>query len=110
VTLPKSIRPSFALAAIAAALLAVSVPTVTAAEGLNVQGLADACTSCHGLEGHSQGFIPTIGGVEKSTLLRQLKAFKDQKGSATIMNRIARGYTDAELEALAQYFSTAKQP
>jgi cytochrome c553 len=99
----------FALAAAAASLLAAAVPTAAAGE-LNVQGLADACTSCHGLEGHSQGFIPTIGGLGKSTLLTQLTAFRDRKSSATIMSRIARGYTDAELEALAEYFSHVKPP
>lgn len=100
----------FALAAAVAAILAAAVPTAAAAEELNAQGLAEACTSCHGLEGRSQGFIPSIGGLEKSVLLGQLRAFRDQKRSATIMNRIVRGYTDAELEALAEYFSHAKQP
>jgi sulfide dehydrogenase cytochrome subunit len=80
----------FALAAAAASLLAAAVPTAAAGEVNNVQGLADACTSCHGLDGRSQGFIPTIGGLGKSTLLTQLKAFRDRKSSATIMNRIAR--------------------
>jgi cytochrome c553 len=29
---------------------------------------------------------------------------------ATIMNRIARAYTDAELETLADYFSSTRRP
>ena len=59
-------------------------------------GLADACTSCHGVGGHSQGAIPSIGGLDKDTLLAELRAFKAGQGDATIMNRIARGYTDAD--------------
>ena len=77
------------------------------ARGLSGEGLADACTSCHGIGGRSEGYIPSIAGIDKATLLRQLKAFRAQTAEATIMNRIARAYTDSELEALADYFSAA---
>jgi sulfide dehydrogenase cytochrome subunit len=76
------------------------------AQQIDGAGLADACSSCHGVDGHSQGSIPSIGGVDKAALLGALKAFKAQQGDATIMNRIARGYSDAELEALAAYYSS----
>jgi sulfide dehydrogenase cytochrome subunit len=88
-----------------AVILAVVAWASVSARDLNGEGLADACTSCHGLGGRSQGYIPSIAGVEKTTLLRQLKAFRAQTAQATIMNRIARAYTDPELEALADYFS-----
>ena len=92
-------------AVILGVLLAVVTLASASARELNGEGLADACTSCHGLGGRSQGYIPSIAGVEKTTLLRQLKAFRAQTAQATIMNRIARAYTDPELEALAEYFS-----
>ena len=81
-----------------AAFLAVALvcPAIARAQSLDGAGLADACTSCHGIGGHSQGSIPSIGGVDKETLLAQLRAFKAEQGDASIMNRIARGYTDEE--------------
>jgi sulfide dehydrogenase cytochrome subunit len=93
-------------------LLAVlTVPVATAADrAANAEGLADGCTSCHGIEGRSQGYIPSIAGLSKATLLRELKAYRAQTAQATIMNRIARAYTDSELEALADYFSTRSRP
>jgi sulfide dehydrogenase cytochrome subunit len=99
-----------------AALLGVALlgvlafSTAAAAQDLDPEGLADGCTSCHGINGRSQGYIPSIGGLDKGTILRELQAFRDQKAAATIMNRIARAYTDAELAALAEYFSSVKQP
>ncbi len=69
--------------------------------------LADACTSCHGLGGRSSGAIPTIAGLDRQALLSQLQAFRDQKVEAVVMNRIARAYTEAEINALADYFSKA---
>lgn len=93
-----------------AGALAVVTWVSAPAQGLSGEGLADACTSCHGIGGRSQGFIPSIAGVDKATLLRQLRAFRAQTAEATVMNRIARAYTDPELEALADYFSSAPQP
>lgn len=77
-----------------------------AAQISNGEALGDACTSCHGIDGHSKGYIPSIAGVNKATLLQELKAFRAQSAQATIMNRIARAYTEPELEALAGYFSS----
>jgi cytochrome subunit of sulfide dehydrogenase len=90
-----------------AVILAAMTWASVSARDRGGEGLADACTSCHGLGGRSQGYIPSIAGVEKTVLLRQLKAFRSQATQATIMNRIARAYTDSELEALADYFSAA---
>jgi len=78
----------------------------SAAQVSNGEALGDACTSCHGIDGHSKGYIASIAGVSKATLLQELKAFRAQSAQATIMNRIARAYTDPELEALAEYFSS----
>ena len=98
---------SAAIVPFGALILAAMTWASVSARDLSGEGLADACTSCHGLGGRSQGYIPSIAGVEKTTLLRQLKAFRSQSAQATIMNRIARAYTDSELEALADYFSAA---
>ena len=39
-------------------------------------------------------------------LADRLRSFRSGAVEATVMNRIAKGYTDAEIDALAQYFST----
>jgi cytochrome c553 len=89
------------------ALLACCGPLSAArAASPNGAGLADACTSCHGIKGHGSNHIPAIGGVDRATLVAQLTSFRAQTRDATIMNRIARGYNDAEIEALADYFSS----
>jgi cytochrome subunit of sulfide dehydrogenase len=93
-------------------LLAIvpGVAAAAAAADRPGEALADARTSCHGIGGRSQGYIPSMAGVSKATLLAQLKAFRAQTAQATIMNRIARAYTDPELEALATYFSALPRP
>ena len=68
--------------------------------------LANACTSCHGVEGRSVGAAPSLAGQAEADLIAKFKAFRDGTAPATIMNRIARGYTDDEIAALAAYFSS----
>jgi sulfide dehydrogenase cytochrome subunit len=92
------------------ALLGIFISTVATAQQLSAEGLADACTGCHGIGGRSQGYIPSIAGLDKATLLREIRSFRDQKADATIMNRITRGYTETELDAVAGYFSAMPKP
>lgn len=72
--------------------------------------LAAACANCHGTEGKLCDLVPHIGGRPAHVLLEQLKAFReDRMPATTIMNRIARGYTEEELEILARYFGAARR-
>jgi sulfide dehydrogenase cytochrome subunit len=82
-----------------------------AANDPSAEALADACTSCHGVAGLSHGYIPSLAGLSRNQLVRALLEYREQKSPATIMNRIARTYTDQEIGLLADYFSSRpKQP
>ncbi len=67
--------------------------------------LVNTCFSCHGTDGKSAGDMPTIAGKSENFIIQRLKAFRSDEIEATIMNRIAKGYTDDEIEALAKFFS-----
>jgi sulfide dehydrogenase cytochrome subunit len=64
------------------------------------------CYSCHGTDGRSPGAIPSLTGKNAQQALLQLKEFKSGQLATTVMTRHAKGYTDAELEALANYIGT----
>ncbi len=70
--------------------------------------LANPCAGCHGTDGASPGSIPSIKGLPSSYLVSAMKAFKADKRKGTVMNRIAKGYTDEEIELMAKHFSSAK--
>lgn len=68
--------------------------------------LAASCANCHGTDGKLAGAIPAIANRPATALESQLLDFKhDEQTRATVMPRIAKGYSDEELKALAQYFS-----
>jgi cytochrome c553 len=70
--------------------------------------LAGTCANCHGTQGRSAGAIPSLAGQKKEYLAEQLRAFRDGKKSATIMHQLAKGYSDAQIDLLAEHF--ARQP
>ena len=74
------------------------------------RGLVSACFTCHGTDGRSAGGIPpSLAGQDRNYLLQQMKDFKAGKRPATIMHQQAKGYTDAQLETIAIYFSGMKR-
>lgn len=74
-----------------------------------VSVLAGSCANCHGTDGLSPGIIPSIAGAPEDVLAEQLLGFKSGEIEGTVMNRIARGYEDEELQALASYFSQIEE-
>jgi len=92
----------------AAMVLTAGLSPVFAADPPTGEQLSNGCTACHGIEGRGGSAIPALAGKPADDLVAQLHAFRDQKGDATIMNRIARGFTDDEIQALATYFSSIK--
>ena len=74
------------------------------------RGLVSACFTCHGTDGRSAGGIPpSLAGQDRNYLLQQMKDFKAGTRPATIMHQQAKGYTDAQLETMANYFSSLKR-
>jgi sulfide dehydrogenase cytochrome subunit len=87
------------IAALAALpLLAASA----AAQNASPQLLTLSCAGCHGPGGHSPGSIPSIYGRTAPAIAETMRAFRADQRPATVMNRIAKGYTDAEIDALAR--------
>lgn len=75
----------------------------------DVAVLAASCANCHGPDGRGVGAIAPLRGKPQAYLLQRLQAFKaGTAADATVMTRLARGYDDAQLQALAQWFSQEK--
>jgi cytochrome c553 len=70
--------------------------------------LAANCANCHGTNGRSPSDTPRLAGVEKARIVQLMKEFRDGKRPATIMHQIAKGYTDPQIELLAEYFAAQK--
>lgn len=78
---------------------------ITAAAAAN---MGNNCFTCHGPEGRSPGSIPSLNGKSADVIVKTLNDFKSGTRPSTVMGRHAKGYTDAEIAAIASYISSFK--
>lgn len=95
------------------AVLFAAVLAAAPAFAQDVQGrnLAAGCAICHGTEGHpvkDSTFAP-LAGMQREYLAAQMRAFRDGTRAATVMQQLAKGYSDAQIEALAAWFAAQKR-
>lgn len=67
--------------------------------------LAANCANCHGTNGTAQGSMPSLAGQQKTYIAEQMRAFRDGKRAATVMHQLSKGYTDQQVELIADHFS-----
>ena len=95
-----------ALVAAASALLAGSAAAQQRSAAISDTELAaQACNVCHGNASYVSPTMPRIRGVDAGALYTSLIELKTDRRPATIMNRIAKGYSDEQLKAIAEYLS-----
>jgi cytochrome subunit of sulfide dehydrogenase len=102
-----------AAAAFAAGIAAAQQPPVPPAfapsnlSSSGVRSLAANCAACHGTNGRPApgSTLAGLAGKPREELLTAMTQFKDGKKPATLMHQLAKGYSQEELAALADYFS-----
>lgn len=84
-----------------AVLAALTTGSSMAADDFQVRTWAAACAACHGPSGKSEGGMPSLSGHDAADLAKHMKAFRAGSRSGTVMPRLMRGYTEAEIDAIA---------
>ena len=96
----KALRVAIALAALAgpsAPLLAASDPPPGAA----------SCSGCHSMAATTSS-VPRLYGRDAGEIAKAMAGFRDGSLPATVMNRIAKGFTDEESRAIAAWLAAQK--
>jgi sulfide dehydrogenase cytochrome subunit len=72
-----------------------------------VRSMAASCAACHGTNGRAApgSSVAGLAGRSKEDLVQVMAQFKGGQRPATVMHQIAKGYTEAEIAAMADYFS-----
>jgi len=71
-------------------------------------GGAVACARCHGFDGQADGSgaFPKLAAQSSQYLAKQLKAYASGIRQNAIMQPIAKGLTDSEVDSVAKYYAT----
>ena len=96
-------------AALMLAVAAAWAPAIYAQDANTVRGMAATCANCHGTDGRSAGVVPGLAGVDKGHIVAQMQDFKSGKRPSTIMQQLAKCFSDAQIEQIAAYFAAQKK-
>jgi cytochrome c553 len=103
------LRCAVAIATLGALISAASAADVGPYVNLG-RDIAANCANCHGTDGRSRAAVPSLAGQDAAVIVQRMKEFRDGRRAATVMQQLAKGYTDAQIEAAAAYFAAqAKQ-
>jgi cytochrome subunit of sulfide dehydrogenase len=95
-------KPARAAAVAGLLLLPGSAPGL--AETLAAPPGASACSGCHGPASLSSS-IPSLQGQSAAAVTAAMAAFRNGERPATVMDRIAKGFTDEESRAIAAWLA-----
>jgi len=82
--------------------LLLSARMTAVAQVPDARALAASCASCHRADGTT---VPSLDGRSRNELLAKLRAFRDGSQAGTVMPQLARGYTEAQLDAIAAWYA-----
>jgi len=71
---------------------------------VNIDGIVNTCTTCHGPDGKSSGAVPSLYGLSEEEIVRAFEDFAMGERESTIMDRIVGAYSDEEIRGVAKYF------
>lgn len=87
-------------------VLAAAVLAPSPGLAVDPQVLAASCSGCHPNSGKLNTAIPRIRGLPEAVIVESMRAFRTGQRPATVMDRIAKGFTEDEIKQLAAYLSS----
>jgi len=66
---------------------------------------ASSCVGCHAARPGITDALPSLKGRKANEIADAMLALKEGGKPATVMNRIAKGFSDAEITAIANWFA-----
>ena len=94
-------------AALAAAIGIASIAAAAVASAERPAGAA-SCSGCHPASARVTSPVPRLAGLDRAMIARAMQDFRSGQRPATVMDRIAKGFTDDEIQALAAWFGAQK--
>jgi cytochrome c553 len=70
---------------------------------------AASCSGCHPANRAVDTAVPRLAGRNPGDLVAAMQGFKSAQLPATVMDRIAKGFSDDEIKAIAAWYGAQKE-
>jgi cytochrome c553 len=81
--------------------------SVAAAIGITLVAAA-SCSGCHPASARVASPVPRLAGLDRAVIVRAMQDFRSGQRAGTVMDRIAKGFTDEEIQAIAAWLATQR--
>lgn len=68
---------------------------------------AASCLGCHTIAADGNP-VPALGSLTAEQIVTAMQAFRSGARPATVMDRVAKGFSDEETKAIAQWYARSK--
>ncbi len=92
---------------VAAAIGVLSIVAAMVASAEPPAGAA-ACSGCHPASTRVTSPVPRLAGRDAAAIIKAMQDFRSGTRTGTVMDRIAKGFTDEEIQAIAAWYATQK--
>jgi sulfide dehydrogenase cytochrome subunit len=69
---------------------------------------ASSCSGCHAASAAVKTPVPRLVGRPAAEIIAALQAFRAAQRPATVMDRIAKGFSEPEIAAIAAWYAAQK--
>jgi cytochrome subunit of sulfide dehydrogenase len=69
---------------------------------------ASSCSGCHATSAVVETPVPRLAGRASAEIVAAMREYRSGGRSATVMDRIAKGFSDAEVTAIADWYAQQK--
>jgi sulfide dehydrogenase cytochrome subunit len=89
---------------------AIGLASIAAAAGASAEPPpgAAACSGCHPASPRMTSPVPRLSGLDQAAIVTAMQDFRSGKRPATVMDRIAKGFTDEEIQAIAAWYAALR--
>ena len=96
--MPKVVAAAIGSLAIMAAVVASAEPPAGAA----------SCSGCHPSSTRVMSPVVRLAGLTPDAIVRAMQDFRSGQRAGTVMDRISKGFTDPEIQAIAAWYATQR--
>ena len=92
---------------LAAAIASVWIAAASVASAEPPAG-ATACSGCHPSAARGSSPVTPLAGRDRAEIIKAMQDFRSGARTGTVMDRIAKGFTDAEIQAIAAWWASQR--